>query len=438
MFGKRTTPVPPQRSGETPRPEKPTAGKLTAIVVPRCAIEQANDPKTAYRLVGAIVKYVNALTREGLYNRLEIPGGAIQAYHADYCLAQVNNGGHAQFIHNSGENLKHSLLDVPAALSAMQATAHQAIFARFKDWTEQFTDAKTMLAALSGDTAAPLWDLDRLFYETETTSPMATLSARWIASWPELRVVADAEYPAAMRQMVLMNPLREPRLIWRSLRRFEHAMTDYLQVAVSMACFQIRPSDGGTEFLLNIAFGGAMEIDGRRERMWHVRTNVGERLCLLTDTYVAAYECVQPTDNPPMPKFGDAAGMAAAIKDGCLARFKGPSVGKQLSRVPHGNVTEAIELAKSYQMAAGLDLLLRRAGIDGEKAKATPIKIETGPFGNVGHWLVVADRRAYLMEAASKGSALLEMPDRKCVATIRKPEIEEHLAKAEAGNFAVT
>ncbi len=214
-------------------------------------------------------------------------------------------------------------------------------------------------------------------------------------------------------------------------------MTDSLRVALGMACFQIRPADGSTEFLVNVLSGNTMDVDGRQEQVWRVRTNVGERFCSLTGAHASAYECNHAKDNPPMPEFGNVEGMTAAIKDGRLAQFKGPSVGKLLSRVPRESVIEMVELAKSYRMAAGLDLLMRRAGLATAEIMTVPVKIESGPLGIVCHWLALANRKAFLMEAASKGSALLELPDKTCRATVRAPEIEEHLTKAEDGNFAV-
>lgn len=437
MFGKRTTPVPAKPRTASADVEKAAGSILSTIIVPRSAVEQSKDSESAYKLVTAVVKYVNALTGQGLYNRLEIPAHAIQAYHADYYLAQVNNGGHSQFIHNSGGNLQHCLEDVPAALCAMSAEAHQAIFAQLTAWVKQFPDPAALRAALSSDKAVPLQGLDRSFYEAEKTSPMSVLSARWILSWSDLKVVADGEYPEAIRHIALMNPLREQRLLWRAVQKLEHAMTDRLQVALGMACIGIRRRDGSTECLQKIGYGSGMMIDGKQERVWHVATNKGQRLCIVDDNQVSAYECIQP-ENPTMPKFGDVQGMQQAIKDGRLRQFKGPSIGAKLSQVPMKAIVEVIELARSYNAAAALDLLLRRAAAVSSDATVVPTRIEHGPIGTVGHWLVVAGQRAFMMECGPKGSALVSLADNQCAATVHKSEIDEHACKADAGRFAVT
>src|SRR3954452_22579319 len=77
-------------------------GCLTKVVVPRKALEAAQDPEKADYLTGAVVDYVNQIQRVGVFTRGELPAAAMQAYHADYYLAQVNNGGHSQFIGNTG------------------------------------------------------------------------------------------------------------------------------------------------------------------------------------------------------------------------------------------------------------------------------------------------------------------------------------------------
>lgn len=64
-------------------------GRLTTIVVPRTDLEAAQDPKKAYYLTGAVVDYVDKMLHVGIYSRHELPAVAMQAYHADYYLAQV-------------------------------------------------------------------------------------------------------------------------------------------------------------------------------------------------------------------------------------------------------------------------------------------------------------------------------------------------------------
>ncbi|WP_461331769.1 DMP19 family protein [Bradyrhizobium diazoefficiens] len=76
--------------------------RLTTVVVSLDALEAAQAPEKADYLTEAVVYYVNEIQRVGVYKGRELPAVAMQAYHADYYLAQVNNGGHSQFIGNTG------------------------------------------------------------------------------------------------------------------------------------------------------------------------------------------------------------------------------------------------------------------------------------------------------------------------------------------------
>src|SRR5690348_10034016 len=124
MFGKRQTPV-----------RKPT---LETVIVARSAVEQASEPGKGHVLVAAVVDFVNAMMREGQYHRFEIPAKAVEAYHCDYYLAQVLNGGHFQFIHNCGQNLKYAVTDIPGALAGMKGEAYLAIFKEMAGLLEKF------------------------------------------------------------------------------------------------------------------------------------------------------------------------------------------------------------------------------------------------------------------------------------------------------------
>jgi hypothetical protein len=172
MFGKRKTPV--------ARP------LLESVIVPRSAVERAANPGKEYVLVGAVVDFVNAMMSQGLYARYEIPAKAVQVYQSDYYLAQVNNGGHHQFIHNCGGTLKYAVPDIRAGLSGMHGEMHLAIFEEMAALLARFPDGRALLTSPENKSLNPL---DPRFYALEKTTPMSRLSAAWISSWPELRVM---------------------------------------------------------------------------------------------------------------------------------------------------------------------------------------------------------------------------------------------------------
>src|SRR5262245_6538776 len=231
MFGRFSRNKDQERMATAPAQRaQSAAGTLAHVIVPRSAVLQAAEPAKAYDLVQAVVNFVNTMTGDGLYTRSEIPAKAMQAYHADFYLAQVKNGGHSQFIHNSHNNLSFVLADVRAGLSGMKAQAHLAIMERMVAWIAQNPDEASKQTRFRGGRAPLLDELDTLFYKTDQATPMIAQSVRWILSWPELKAVNDAEYQETMRRTALMNPLSEARLVSRSVGNLARQMTEWFHV----------------------------------------------------------------------------------------------------------------------------------------------------------------------------------------------------------------
>jgi hypothetical protein len=418
MFGKRKTPV--------ARP------LLETVIVPRSAVERAANPGKEYVLVSAVVDFVNAMMSQGLYSRYEIPARALQAYHSDYYLAQVNNGGHHQLIHNCGGNLKYAVPDIRGGLSGMNAETHLGVFEEMAALLARFPDGRALLAAPEGNS---LNALDTRFYALEKTMPMSRLSSAWISSWSELRVMEDAAARKAIQESALLNPARDARLLWRSIERLKLQMTDRLHVAVGLACATATPP----QLKIELGYGDMLEIEGTRQRCFFVKTctmaNATQalRICAISDSHAAAYECIQP-DNPPMPKFGDAEGYLEAMRDGRTSQFRGPYAGKKLSHVEGETIASVIQLATKYRTAAALDLLLRRAKIETEGAKVAPVMIAPDEGGMTVKWFVAAGRHLlFLVSGPDGGSILWNTAEKRGLAKVSRDEIADHAARAEAG-----
>jgi hypothetical protein len=436
MFGKRKSTEQTQaRAPAAPRAPTPpveqapsAVGASGTVIVRRSVAARAADPKQAHELVQEIVTFVNAMTHQGLYERAEIPGHALKAYHADFYLAQVNNGGHSQFIANAGRNLSLILADARAGLSSMNAQAHLVIFEQMAAWVAQHPDEASKQTGFTGGRAPLLDQLDQQFHEAECAAPMAEASARWIASWPELKLVDDAGYAEAMRRIVLMNPLRDSRLMSRSIASLITQTTDWFHVGIGLACAHIDPR----EMRLALGGGAVMEIEGQQQTAFLVRTNApSPRLCVVTPDYAAAYERVQP-DNPPMPALGDVEGMRKAITDGRLAQYKSATAGKKLSQVPGKMIAGVIELATQYHAAPALDLLLRHAAIEPNGAIVAPMGIDVHPNGPVVNWVIAAADQPFFAMSTPHGSVLVRPADSQQIATVRKDEIEEHALRVAA------
>jgi hypothetical protein len=421
MFGKRKTPV-----------AKPL---LEMVIVPRSAIERAATPGKEYVLVGAVVNFVNAMMSQGLYSRYEIPAKALHAYHADYYLAQVNNGGHHQFIHNCGAMLRFAVPDIRGGLSGMAADSHLAIFEEMAALLENFPDGRSLLAAPESKS---LNRLDSRFYALEKATPMSKLSAAWIARWPELRVLDDAEARKAIQELALLNPARGARMLWRSIQRLDTQMTDRLHVAIGLACANATPP----QIMIELGYGNMQEIAGVRQRCWFVKTSTmasatqALRICAVSDDHAAAYECIQP-DNPPMPKFGDVEGYLQAMRDGRTLRLKEPYAGQKLSQVGDETIAGVIQLATRYRAAAALDLLLRRAKIETERAKASAYTIAQEESGPTIKWFVAAGRHLLFAVIGAEAAILWNPAEKRGIAAVERGEVEGHFEQAKTGAVTV-
>ena len=215
MFGKRKGKEPAQQP-DVRKPSGPQtpggAGKLTTVIVPRSTIEKAGEPGD-YALIQGVINFVNGMMQQGLYARFELIDKALQAFHSDFYLAQVLNGGHSQFIHNCFQNLPIVIEDVRAGLTAMNARAHLAIFEQAAAWIIANPEEVKKQTGFEGGRAPLLDELDTQFYKANKEQSIIQLSSLWIKSWPELRPVDDADYPEAMRRVVMLNPLRKERLL---------------------------------------------------------------------------------------------------------------------------------------------------------------------------------------------------------------------------------
>jgi len=429
VFGKRKTPVP----SAAPRSEPPRGvGSFGTVIVPRAAFEAARDPQQAHRLVKALVEFVNAMTGQGLYTRDELLPKATQAFHADYYLAQVHNGGHGQFIHNSMGNIDYALADVHAALTAIQTEPYTSIGARLIAECAARRDPVTRKIDIAHRQPDVLSELDHEFYKADRETPFRNVLGRWIASWPELRPVDDADYPEAMRLSASMNPLRELRLKWRSVNRLRGQTTDRFQVAVGMALMQMqRP-----ELRVEVGAGFGVEIDGQKEVAFTVRT-YGNLMffCVVKPEYAAAYEYF-PANFPNIPNLhSDPEVLIQAIRDDKLKDVTGPRAGAQLSRVSGLMIDDVITLAKEYRAALAIDLLLRRARIEPDTAMVVAHAIVPRAEGDLLRWMMMAGKRPYAVLTTPDGAALLPGQSAQPLATIGKRDLDAHAEEVAAGSM---
>lgn len=355
------------------RRKQPPAGNSTMPII----LSDSSFNQTKYRdddIVQGVVDYVNAMFDRGLYRRHELPSLALQAYHADFYLAQVNNGGHSQFIHNSGHKAKHIFADALAGLIAMGAATQAGLLQEMIAWVDANPAAASEQTGFSGGRAPFLNSLDDRFYAAEKADPISRRAAEWISHCPELRKVEDASYAAAMEGLILANPRRSKRLSAARIAGFHHSLTDPLCVAIGLAA----ASAETPEAPIGIRGGYSVEIQGKEEQGWVVDTDGGIRIAVANDTGARLYEYIEG--------YGDA-----------LGKYRPPAAGRLLGRVDARSVDALIAYATKRPVAAAGDLLLRRARPLIEDA-AMSAQAVAADIPNPVFWILLAEESLALVE----------------------------------------
>jgi Domain of unknown function (DUF4375) len=372
------------------------SGRLATVVIPRDAIEGAHEPDKA--VTQAVVDYVKDIQRAGVYPRHEMPAAAMQAYHADYYLTEVNNGGHGQFIRNTGiAMLPTTSGDALAALQAMGAGAQHKILVEMLTWVKANLGEPAKQNGFSARTQV-LKALDDRFYAAEREKPMTRLAAKWIASWPGLRIVGREQYPTEIERLAQLNPHLAPRRVWQSVQQLRLQMTDDVRITIAAACGAVKPQP---EVKLQVRPGVNVEIEGQQWMAFGVGTDKGARLCVFEKTGGRLYEL-----------------------DGSGGRV---AAGAQLSTIGADKVRQFVKVAGQVRAAEAIDLLLRKAGLD-PRAMITAWEVF-----EAGVTWIVATGQTRVAAAINGNGAMLTKPDQTPIVKVTREEIERYAALAVAG-----
>jgi Domain of unknown function (DUF4375) len=342
----------------------------------------------------------------------------MQAFHADYYAAQVNNGGHSQFIRNAGALLPTIVADALGGLEAMGARAQHQILTEMAAWVEAHPEEAR--AQTGFDVRAKALDeLDTRFYAAEEEMPIAPLAARWITAWPELRVVPDDQYSPAIDQIAALNPLLGVRRIWKTVQIVRNQMTDGLQISIAAACGAVVPEPEA-----KIAMGGGsyLEIEGQQSLAFVVQTEKGTRFCVFDDAGARLYEYVRRS---AVPKLGP------DLKLDDVKNFKRPEAGARLSTVGADTIRQFVAAGNETRASEAIDLLVRKAGLD-PNAMITAWKLQDGR----ATWIVAAGGHRIVAVTSREGAQLIDQNSKPILAAT-KIEIDRHVAEAAKGGASL-
>ncbi|MEA5123014.1 DMP19 family protein [Xanthomonas floridensis] len=151
--------------------------------------QESLDSASPYALVQSNIDVVNALV--GNYMREdEISENALCSYYVDFYLAQVNNGGFAQFLLNSNPSSK-VMQFVARGLEAMHAPRHAALYAEnYADFIRlEEQDLEIFMQDPYGEGSSvrsALTQRDNAFYDLEREENLIELNSTWLRHHPRL------------------------------------------------------------------------------------------------------------------------------------------------------------------------------------------------------------------------------------------------------------
>ncbi|WP_298274641.1 MULTISPECIES: hypothetical protein [Alphaproteobacteria] len=278
-WGKRSTRAVPEQPFHAAR-----------VPMPQSIMESDNP---SY-MTETVVDIVNQLLFDGGFTRAELPPELLMGYSVDYYLAQVRNGGHAQFGHNS-RLIEGTLSDIRQGLVAMGDSEAAGIFADFEAYSRD--DPAGFTQGLSDGWKNPVMKaLDESFYAGPSERLTGT-NAAWLKSRPVFEVLEDiwpdSSYNQALRTLVASNPNAQLRNAERKRLAAEAQMRDPLFQTLR---FAVERPGSGVEFRHWIG-GSQVEIEGYVGGEWGVETSAGRARVLILP-HVAIFQLLNRSLKP--------------------------------------------------------------------------------------------------------------------------------------------
>lgn len=248
---------------------------LQSVTISKQALESGD----AYAVVQSNIDFLNLLFQQHL--RIdEVAPESLCSYCVDYYLTQVNNGGFAQFVFNSGCNATTNTW-IADGLLRMGATRHAELFARSMKLVEDMPEER-LQAFFDGELFGPNVERDILngnndaFFELNKHEDIVELNSRWLRSLPNIAVIDEGDFPSEAERLGSLLPDRAERAAqaaaaWEANRpdydRHIHALCD----AAGLTLDRITAGDP------------AHTYEGERRVAWHFLTDRGHYYYVAAD-----------------------------------------------------------------------------------------------------------------------------------------------------------
>ncbi len=378
--------------------QQPSSSSQLPVIIRKSGYKAAKrDP---YELSSAVVNYVNAMLSEGLFIHDEIPPCTIQIYYADYYVGQVNNGGHSQFIGNSGEAFDSVARNAFEGLRAMGASEHARLLEQAIKWVADNPSEAKAQTGFEGGRADALEELDDKFYGLENETSFYDCSARWIKAWPNLKIVADRKFDAEMNALFRRNTNRKERAIGFRILGIHRQITDPLNVGLGIAATSCQPAEY-VERVMGAWGGNVMRFEGEEQMMWDVQTTNGTRFGVVAERSCALYEQIQQSAAPD----------ANNIENFDWSKYEEPKAGERLSKVASVDAEYAINQAQRTKVAAAIDLLLEQKHIGAENVSVSNIVVTAEEKKrSLSKWAILTkDKGIYCVSIDDNGARIVTL-----------------------------
>ncbi len=325
-----------------------------AVVVSTAAFA-ADEPQ---RIVVSNAAFVDALFAEFLTAE-EIAPDALRSYFVQYYLAQMDNGGFAQFVYNSNWD-PNVVAKVREGLRTMGARMHQAVFLEGVTTVRQLGQ-EALDEFLSRDFWGDNPVRDRLdavteqFVKAGEVEDLAARNAEWLRAHPKLQVLTRDEMEAEVARRVVAVPDLPDRLV--AAREQEPRPVKLIRVLCVLAGHELEAIAAGDPTHLH---------KGQATVAWHFTTDVGAHLMVEADGRAMMFA----TDDPDqvvceISDFGsaeqycqyppirlNASGSYATSRSSAIRRasssartLSGPSAPRRRRRARFGRVNTLSQLA---------------------------------------------------------------------------------------------
>ena len=402
-------------------PTEASSFEITEIVVKQSAYD-AFDP---HGIVQANIDFVNTMVQEGGCVHAELPVNALRGYFVDYYLAQVLNGGLSQFVGNSGwkPNVVRHCFD---GLKAMGLKTHYRLFREL----EKLLISDRALAEYIADTRGfgdidpSIASLDDKFMDQHCKHSIVEGNAAWLKSLPELLVVADYEYDAAIEALQTANPHRASRLAARHRKGVQFNVEDILQAAARLLCWMTWRVP-----ITDITAGafGRPAPDGRKTTSWRVHSPQGSHNVYLFDDIV--YFCdVYVGEGQRYTDEMLREGRRRSIEGEHIWDGPGIEFDKESARIGTDTLRRAMATAKDLQVASAAHLACEALQPREALVDVSPIVDKALNFKT---WAIATDKSVRFLTFTADG-AVLKDKDGNQLAKVRSHDIVDLVEKDAA------